>query len=200
LHDLRELRQAEEPDRIVELGEIVNEFADEVRLKARDHGRMPMPWDASRPQAGFSDGNTSTPPWTRLNSDFDLCNVDHQEKLSNSVLEFWRKMLVFRRQYSEALVFGDFTPLSLDNNPVFAYHKTPAEHAAGDVSLLVMLNLTNEKDLKMTMPASVDGRAVTYSALECSRSTKGVNNLGKKYKTGEEVELRSYEGVIFSYE
>jgi hypothetical protein len=98
------------------------------------------------------------------------------------------------------LVFGDFTPVSLDNSPVFAYHKTPGENSPGVIRLLVMLNLTNEKVLKPTMPTSVDGRAVTYSVLECSRSSKGVNSVGQKYKTGEEVDLRSYEGVIFSYE
>lgn len=200
MHDLRELRQAEEPDRVVELSEIVDEVAEEVRLKARDHGRMPMPWDASRPQAGFSDGNTGTPPWTRLNSDSDLCNVAHQEKLSNSVLKFWRKMLAFRRQYSGALVFGDFTPVALDNSPIFAYHKTPLNRASGENSLLVMLNLTNENALKKILPASVDGQAVAYTVLECSRSSKGLNGVGQKYKTGDEVELRPYEGVILSYE
>lgn len=199
MHGLRELRQAEEPDRTVELSEIVHEVAHQVRLKARDHGRMPIPWDATRPQAGFSDGNTGTPPWTRLNSDFDLCNVAHQEKLSNSVLKFWRKMLVFRRQYSEALVFGDFTPVSLDNNPVFAYHKTPVERSNGDPSLLVLLNLTNEP-AKTDLPTSVGGNAVVYSVLECSRSSKGLNSIGQKYQTGAKVELRPYEGVIFSYE
>lgn len=196
LHDLRQLRQAEEPDRIVELSEIVHEVADQVRLKARDHGRMPIPWDASQPQAGFSDG---TAPWTRMNSDSDLCNVAQQEKLSNSVLKFWRKMLAFRRQYSEALVFGDFTPVALDNDPVFAYHKTPVDPLSGDLSLLVMLNFTNEPGVKTTLPHGANGAYATYSVLECSRSRKGSNAVGQKYYTGDEIELRPYEGVILSY-
>ena len=197
LHDLRELRQAEEPDRVVELGEVANEVADEVRLKARDHGRMPMPWNGDQPVAGFSDIDTR--PWTRLNSDFNLCNVAHQEKLENSVLKFWRKMLTFRRQYLETLVFGDFTPVALDNSPVFSYHKTPLEPSSGG-SLLVMLNFTNETGITTTLPASVDGRAVTYSVLECSRSKKGTNAIGQKFTTGDEVDLRAYEGLILSYE
>ena len=197
LRDLQALRQAEEPHRVIELDEVVNEVAKEVRLKARDHGRMPMPWNADQAVAGFSDIDTR--PWTRLNSDFQLCNVAHQEKLDNSVLKFWRKMLTFRRQYSDTLIFGDFTPVALDNSPVFSYHKTWVEPSTGD-SLLVMLNLTNETGITTTLPASVHGRAVTYTMLECSRSKKGINVTGQKFHTGDEVNLRAYEGLILSYE
>ena len=198
LQDLWKLRQAAEPDRIVGLDEIIEEAGPEVRQKARDHGRMPMPWDASQPHAGFSDGEA---PWARLNTDFELCNVAHQEKLSNSVLKFWRKMLAFRRQHSDALVLGDFTPVSLDNGPIFAYHKTPpAEHAPGDHSLLVVLNLTNKTDVTFTLPTSANGTSITYSIAECSRTKKGLHATGQKVQTGEELQLRQYEGVVFSYE
>lgn len=199
LHDLRMLRQAEEPDRTVELSEIVQEYADQIRLKARDHGRMPIPWDSSEHLAGFSNGDKKTRPWARLNSDFDLCNVAHQEKLSNSVLKFWRKMLSFRRQYSESLVFGDFTPVALDNSPVFAYHKTSVENSPAE-NLLVMLNMTNQTGVPVQLPTSVDGKNVTYSIIECSRSRNGNNATGRKCKTGQQVELRAYEGLIFSYD
>ena len=199
LHDLKELRQAEEPSRVVELGEIVNEVADEVRLKARDHGRMPMPWDSNKPHAGFSDASGDTRPWARINSDYDLCNVTHLEKLSNSVLRFWRKMLVFRRQNAETLVFGDFKPVSLDNSPIFAYYRTPVEESHGAGKMLVALNLTSDNEVTFTMPAGVDGSSVEYSVLECSRSIKGANVTGQCYRTGEEMELRAYEGLILSY-
>ena len=200
LHDLRQLRQAAEPDRVVEISEIVNEVADQVRLKARDHGRMPMPWDGGKPHAGFSDAVDGTRPWTRINSDFDLCNLAHQEKLSNSVLKFYRKRLAFLRQHAEMLVFGDSIPLSLDNNPVFAYHRIPLEDADGEASnMLMMLNLTRDSDVTFTMPAGVDGNATEYRVMECSRSRKGDNCAGRVYKTGEEVGLRAYEGLILSY-
>ena len=198
LHDLRQLRQAEEPHRIVELGEIVKEVGDEVRLKARDHGRMPMPWDGSKRHAGFSDAESK--PWTPMNSDADLCSVAHQEKLSNSVLQFWRKMLAFRRKHAKTLVFGDFEPVSLDNGPVLAYHKTPVGgiQCKGD-SMLVVLNLTKESGVHFTMPTSAEGGSAEYSGLECSRSKKENNFSGQAYKTGDEVELRAYEGLVFSY-
>jgi oligo-1,6-glucosidase len=200
LHDLRELRQATTPDRVVELKEIVDEVADEVRLKARDHGRMPMPWNGEKTHAGFSDASDGVRPWTRINSDFDLCNVAHQEKLSNSVLHYWRRMLAFRKANAETLLFGDFEPVSLDNGPVFAYHRVPLPDAPVDArKMLVVLNMTSDSDVDFVVPADVDGKSAEYKIIESSRSKKGHNPLGKSYQTGEEVRLRAYEGLILSY-
>ena len=200
LHDQRQLRQAAEPHRVVDLGEIVNEVGDQVRLKARDHGRMPMPWDGSKRYAGFSDAGDDTRPWTPMNSDFDLCNVAHQEKQADSVLKFWRKMLALRRKHSDSLIFGNFEPVSLDNSPVFAFHKTPENGASDDGSnMLVALNMTKESGVIFTIPGDADGGYAKYSVLECSRSRKGDNYVGQRYRTGDEVELRAYEGLILSY-
>ena len=157
LHDLRQLRQISEPSRVVELSEIVDEVADQVRLKARDHGRMPMPWTDSKPHAGFSEAGEDTRLWTRINSDFDLCNVAHQEKLSSSVLNFWRKMLAFRKQNAETIVFGDFEPVALDNHPVFAYHRTPMEDEVAS-KMLVALNMTSQSGVCFTLPVGVGGK------------------------------------------
>lgn len=201
LHDLRRIRQAAEPDRVVELNEIVNEVADEVRLKARDHGRMPMPWDGDRPHAGFSDASKGgVRPWTRVNSDYNLCNVAKQETMSDSVLKFWRKMLAFRRNHAETLVYGDFEPLSLDNGPTFAYHRTPPCNSTMEASnMLVVLNLTSESGITFTMPTGIERSDVEYTVLESSRSSKGDSLAGQKHKAGEEVKLRAYEGLILSY-
>lgn len=200
LHDLRQLRQAAEPDRVIELKEIVDEVADQVRLKARDHGRMPMPWDGNKPNAGFSEARDGIRPWTRVDSDFDLCHVAHQEKFTNSVLKFWQRMLAFRRQHVETLVFGDFEPVALDNEPVFAYHRTPPA-GSGDKSnnILVVLNMTSNSDTVFRMPTSTRGDVVEFSMLECSRSKNAHSCAGQKYTTGEEVVLRAYEGLVLSY-
>jgi alpha-glucosidase len=198
LHDLRELRQAAEPDRVVELTEIVEEVADQVRLKARDHGRMPMPWDDAKPNAGFSEASDGIRPWTHINSDFNLCNVAQQEKLSSSVLNFWRKMLAFRRSYQEAVVFGDFEPVSLDNSPIFAYRRTPLP-GMDESRLLVVLNLTRDNGTRFIAPTGVDSEPTEYTVIECSRSKKGDNSMAQRYKTGDEIELRAYEGLILSY-
>ncbi|KAK3711447.1 hypothetical protein LTR37_009626 [Vermiconidia calcicola] len=200
LHDLRQLRQAAEPDRVIELKEIVDEVADQVRLKARDHGRMPMPWDGNKPNAGFSEARDGIRPWTRVNSDFDLCNVAHQEKFTHSVLKFWQRMLAFRRQHAETLVFGDFEPVALDNGPVFAYHRTPL---AGSVNksnnILAILNMTSNSNTVFRMPTSTRGDVVELSLLECSRSKNGHSCAGQTYTTGEEVLLRAYEGLVLAY-
>ena len=196
---MQRLRQAATPDRQVELTEIINDFAAQVRLKARDHGRTPMPWDASKRYAGFSDASDDTPPWTPMNSDFDLCNVAHQEGLSNSVLKFWRKMLAFRHRHTDALVFGDFTPVCIDNSPIFAYHRTPLlDSEMKAACMLVVLNLTKHDDVAFVMPAADDGALAKYT-LECARSPGGSECEGKRFNVGEQVELKAYEGLVFTY-
>ncbi|KAL8813877.1 MAG: hypothetical protein Q9191_008589 [Dirinaria sp. TL-2023a] len=201
LGDMHRLRQAAEPGRAIEMGEIVQEVADQVRLKARDHGRMPMPWDSAKPHAGFSDARDGTQPWTRMNTDTAVCNVADQERVSDSVLNFWKRMLSFRRAHPETLVFGDFEPVSLDNGTVFAYHRTAIanEGRAAD-NMLTVLNLTKQNDVSFRLPTSADGQRVDYTVMQRSREKKGSRCGGGHYRTGEELDLRAYEGLILAYQ
>lgn len=68
---------------------------DGLQRKARDHARSPMQWHSGK-HAGFSDGDGT---WMRVNDDYREWNVDAQLGTENSVLEFWRSMLRFRKKY-----------------------------------------------------------------------------------------------------
>ena len=191
---MHRLRQAAEPQRKVTFGEIVSEVADQVRLKARDHGRMPMPWDASNPNAGFSDAEKL---WTRMNTDSSICNVADQQKRPGSVLKFWQRMLAFRRQHAETLVFGDLEPVGMDDGPVFCYRRTPLWDAREDTKkMLVVLNLTNHSDIKFTIPTGIDGASTEYRLFEATSVEKHGQ---RRIYSGDEVVLQEYEGLILSY-
>jgi glycosidase len=97
----------------------MSDVEHEVHLKARDHGRIPIAREASERNAGFS--GTTSALWTPMNLDADVCSVAAQDKRTDSVLNFRWKMLAFRKQHTETLVFGDFEPLSPDDSTVFAY-------------------------------------------------------------------------------
>ncbi len=199
LQDMLRTRQAAELGRVIEMDEIVQEVADQVRLKARDHGRMPMPWDNTKPYAGFSDATDNTQPWTRMNSDSAVCNVADQESDANSVLNFWKRMLSFRRAHSDTLGFGDFEPSALDNGPVFAYHRKALvdEGAAAD-NMLMVLNLTNQDKAPFTLPASTEGDIVDYTVMQCT-SPKGAGGYAdSRYNSREELGLSPYEGLILA--
>jgi alpha-glucosidase len=162
----------------------------EIRLKARDHGRIPIPWDAREPNAGFSDATSAI--WTPMNSDAEVCNVAAQDKRPDSVLNFWRKMLAFRKQHTETLVFGDFEPLAVDDAPVFAYWRKSIQ-ASGDKDVLVVLNMTARTDVVFALPG--DGSYTTLEATNANGQTKTAGAL----MSGQDISLTAYEGLVLEY-
>ncbi len=60
----------------------------------RDGCRTPMPWDSQTPGAGFS----SAQPWLPIPEEHSQQNVAVQSETANSVLNFSRRLLTFRKQ------------------------------------------------------------------------------------------------------
>jgi oligo-1,6-glucosidase len=76
----------------------MSDVLDGIRRKARDHARNPMQWSSS-PNAGFSLKEGGEKPWMRVHDDYVAWNVEKQKGDPNSVLSFWKKMLMFRKRY-----------------------------------------------------------------------------------------------------
>lgn len=72
-------------------------------FKGRDGCRTPMPWQADKVQAGFSE----VEPWLPMPAEHLPLARDRQENNPNSALNKWRHFLNFRKQ-QPALVQGDF--------------------------------------------------------------------------------------------
>lgn len=147
----------------------MSDVLTQVRLKARDHARAPIAWDAS-PNAGFS---TST-PWMTLNSDWKHINVAAQESDKTSVLNTWRELIRFRRQYADELVYGDFDMVDEGNESVVAYTRTSSK----GIKLLVALNWSEKK--------------VSWAPPPSSESRKMLQAVGRVQDGGEKVELDGY--------
>ncbi|EME85212.1 glycoside hydrolase family 13 protein [Pseudocercospora fijiensis CIRAD86] len=160
----------------------MTDVAEQVRIKARDHARTPLPWTSvsEAPHAGFSDTKGKT--WSPMNTDSDVCNIAQQDSDPQSVLNFWRERIRIRKQCAETLVFGDFeaVPDTMNDGPVFAYWRKPlidwtrkarGVHQKGDRDVLVVLNLTPSDDVTFEMPpipdlAKHDGILPEYFALQ----------------------------------
>jgi alpha-glucosidase len=82
---------------------------DGIQRKARDHGRSPMQWDASR-HGGFSQAE----PWMRVNDDYREWNVATQKDDEGSILSFWKAMLIFRKKYLACVSSGHVSVLIPD--------------------------------------------------------------------------------------
>jgi oligo-1,6-glucosidase len=89
-----------------------------LALKSRDHGRTPVPWDAS-PQGGFTTGT----PWIPVNPDHDQVNVAAALADPDSVLHHYRRLIAMR--HDEPLVVdGRFALLLPEDPALFAYTRT----------------------------------------------------------------------------
>ncbi|KAF7974165.1 hypothetical protein HWV62_13287 [Athelia sp. TMB] len=107
----------------------MSDFLDGAAMKARDHARLPMHWDASA-NAGFTSGT----PWMRVNDDYKEWNAAAQVGDEGSVWSFWKKALATRKA-NEVLVYGNFKTVDTDSEQIFAYTRT-----LGDIIALVVLN------------------------------------------------------------
>ncbi|KAI0101796.1 glycoside hydrolase superfamily [Nemania sp. FL0031] len=108
-----------------------------IQMKARDHARTPMQWDAS-PNAGFCDAGVS--PWMRVNDDYKVINAEAQMKgrgadTGLTVWQFWAQGIQRRKEHASVFVYGDFEELTPEQPNVFAYLRTGT---AGEKWLVVL--------------------------------------------------------------
>lgn len=144
--------------RVYELETTVIGTAPAVALKrALEHGRdkcrTPMQWNA-QPGAGFSPPGVQT--WLPLHPSYaEGINVEDQQGVRGSLLEFYRTLLNLRRQ-SAALVSGDWCLVGEDSAGVLSFLRR-----AEAQTMLVVLNWSNHKqhiDLRVR-PQSFAGAA-----------------------------------------
>ena len=104
-----------------------------VNRFSRDNARTPMQWDANA-NAGFTTGK----PWLSMNDNFVEINVAAQETDSNSVLNYYRKLINLRKGHAD-LDGGAFTALLPKHEQIMAYKR-----GAG-TTVLINLSETNAK-------------------------------------------------------
>lgn len=88
-----------------------------LQARSRDNARTPMQWDASR-FAGFS----TVQPWIETNPNYQAINVEASQKNSNSILRYYQKLIVLRKQ-SSAITNGGYCMLCCDHPEVYAYRR-----------------------------------------------------------------------------
>lgn len=154
-----------------------------IDMKARDHSRTPMHWDASE-NAGFCDAGVK--PWMRVMDDYKTINAAAQVEANDgrhlSVWQFWQRALRDRKEHAGAYVYGVFEDLSLRHPQVYAYTKTSAQ---GE-KWLVVLNFSG-REVEWHMP----------EGLQVADWTRGNYSEGEVGKPKNDmVPLRPWEGVL----
>lgn len=153
-------------------GENMEAFLKLVHKQSRDNARTPMQWN-NKMNSGFSEST----PWLKVNSNYETINVEQQEKDENSILNFYRQMIAFRKS-NEVMVYGDYECLNTDDEHLYIYKRWNNTD-----TYIILLNFSNTKqpldeklDLKNT------------KLLICNTLVESSNNVLEPW----EAQLRKY--------
>lgn len=102
-----------------------------VKLSCRDNARTPVQWDDSE-NAGFTTGT----PWFYVNENYKEINVAAQEKDENSILNFYRNLLAFRKQ-NDVVIDGKYKEYNKNSKDIYVF-----ERVLGNTRLLTVNSFT----------------------------------------------------------
>ena len=89
-----------------------------VQRGARDNARSPMQWSAEK-NAGVSEAT----PWFCVNENYREINVAQQEEDPDSLLNFYRKLIKFRKDHPVAL-YGDYREYLPKDKKLYVYERS----------------------------------------------------------------------------
>ncbi len=102
-----------------------------IWASSRDNSRTPMQWDES-PNAGFTTGTS----WIGVNPNYKEINVAGQKKDTDSVFNFYKKMISIKKQ-NDILIYGKYDLILENHEQIFAYTRT-----LDNEKVIVICNLT----------------------------------------------------------
>lgn len=113
-----------------------------LKSRSRDNARTPVQW-SSADNAGFT---TAEKPWFYINENYWKINVEDQEEDPNSLLNFYRKLIKFRKKF-QVVRDGIYKEHYAESSKIYCY-----ERVLGNEKLLVICSFT-DKPVEFTSPA-----------------------------------------------
>jgi oligo-1,6-glucosidase len=110
------------------------DFLVAANYAGRDNARTPFQWN-DQEYAGFS----SHQPWMKVNPNKSVINQIAQEHDANSILNYFRRMVAFRKS-NKALVYGSLVHHRMEGQPVFCFDR----HFEGQ-TYRIAINFSNQK-------------------------------------------------------
>lgn len=157
---------------LLEQGKTETEALKILSERSRDNGRTPMQWNAGK-FAGFSSVDT----WLSSPNNFKQINVEIEETDPDSVLNFYRKLVKFRKE-NKVVQDGDIKFFECANTDVIAYSRT----------------LENEQ---LVVICNYRGKNINLTEKNLSGYiSEGYKKIIGNYE-GLEENLRPYEVVVF---
>ncbi|MCH5191605.1 MAG: alpha-glucosidase [Oscillospiraceae bacterium] len=124
-------------------------FSDKKYLEianrtSRENARTPVQWDNSQ-YAGFS----TVEPWFYVNPNYTEINVADAEKDPNSILNYYRKLLKFRKEHKVA-IYGDYKEHYKNSRSLYVYERNL------DSQRLLVVSSFTEKHVQFEAPEGFD--------------------------------------------
>jgi len=154
-------------------GRDVRQLIESHKISGRDNGRTPFQWDDAA-NGGFTSGN----PWLKVNPNYETINAAAQEDDPNSTLNYFRKIVKFRKN-NPVLIYGKYALVDKDNPNVYAYTRE-----LNDKKLLILLNFKARE-------------SAVNSGLDLSKAKVLLGNYPAPSTDGE---LKPYEAVVLEFQ
>lgn len=150
-------------------------YIEEQKLMGRDNARTPMQWDSTM-NAGFTSGK----PWLKINPNYNTVNVTAQDKEPNSLLNYFRKLIQFRKA-NKGLICGSFRLLDENNTQTFSYIRESKRQ-----KFLVVLNFSKKG-------------AQAQTGIYANNAKIVLNNYGdqKSGKIKNTIFLKPFEAIVY---
>ncbi|MEM6261314.1 MAG: alpha-glucosidase [Bacteroidota bacterium] len=132
--DFRDIETLNAYKEVIEAEGDVAQFIERAAEAGRDNARTPIQWNAE-PHGGFTEGT----PWIDVTPNFGQINVANQENDPDSILNFYRKALNYRKE-QETLVYGDTEYLNHSQPELYDFIRV-----GGTGKFRVMLNLSSSE-------------------------------------------------------
>lgn len=148
-----------------------------MNKRSRDHGRVPMQWNAGK-NAGFTTGT----PWIDPNPSYTKINVEESLKDTDSIFYFYKKLIKLRinSEVSDIIKDGKFDSYEDNNKDLFVYSRT-----LGERKLLVVCNFKN-KEVKFKVPEDLSGKKAKVIIHNYNEEV-ALNNM----------QLKPYEAIVY---
>ena len=116
-----------------------------AQYASRDNARTPVQWTAGK-NAGFT---TADKPWFFVNPNYTEINVEAAEKDPDSILNYYRKLLKFRKE-NEIVIYGDYKEHYASSDTLFVYERNY------EGKRLLVVNSFTDKPVKFKAPEGFD--------------------------------------------
>jgi alpha-glucosidase len=161
----------------IEEGISHEDIMKEVWETSRDNSRTPMQWDESE-NSGFTTGK----PWIGVNPNYKEINVLNQKNDSNSILNFYKKMISIKKE-NNIFTYGVYNLILEEHKQIYAYTRILNNEKA-----VIICNLTDsEANYK-------------YNNIKLSYNNLILSNYNvKQHNNITSFVLRPYEARIYKY-